>query len=97
MLALVSNNYKAFRLPKKSTLRLSAYEMKYKEEYYTLLKLQQDNIEKAKHNYKNQLIGIIGLMEKDREECKKELDLLLLEFNNVDNELHTSNDILNFI
>lgn len=25
MLALVSNNYKAFRLPKKSTLRLSAY------------------------------------------------------------------------
>ena len=77
--------------------RLLLQEMKYKEEYYTLLKLQQDNIEKAKHNYKNQLIGIIGLMEKDREECKKELDLLLLEFNNMDNELHTSNYILNFI
>lgn len=77
--------------------RMQLQEMEYKDEYYALLKQHYDNIEKMKHDYKNQLLGLSSLAETNPESCKDEISSLLIKIDHKENELLTANYIVNYI
>lgn len=68
-----------------------------KEEYYELLKRKQMEIEKIRHNYRNELLGIKGALRKDKKAGEEQIDYLLDAVESTCSKVYTPNFILNTI
>ena len=68
-----------------------------KEEFYETFQKRQLEMEKIRHNYKNQLLGIRGALEKNKDMGIKEIDSLLNAIQQTNKGLYTPNYILNTI
>lgn len=79
------------------TDRLLMADYAYKEEYYSLLKQNQQKMEKLRHNYKNQLLGILGAVKQSPSAGERELEKLLGVVYSATKHMYTINYVLNSI
>lgn len=79
------------------TDRLLMADYAYKEEYYSLLKQNQQKMEKLRHNYKNQLLGILGAVKQSRSAGEQEIEKVLGVVYSATKHMYTINYVLNSI
>lgn len=79
------------------TDRLLMADYAYKEEYYSLLKQNQQKMEKLRHNYKNQLLGILGAVKQSPSAGEQEIEKVLGVVYSATKHMYTINYVLNSI
>lgn len=69
----------------------------YKEEHYSLIKQNQQKMEKLRHNYKNQLLGILGAVKQSPSAGEREIEKVLGVVHSGTKHLYTINYVLNSV